>query len=376
MIKIGTRPVGDDALPYTVAEIGCNHGGSVERASRMIEAAADAGATAVKFQYFRVNHLTQDREERQRLMPLCLTLGAMRQLRKTAAEQYLAFIITPFGVQEAEEVASLNPDAVKIASPDITWKQLIYQAAKASPVLILSTGGARPDMIDAAIRTARKARRNGHVIGLHAVCAYPCSLQQSQLFRLPRLARHDFDVIGLSDHSPSSSCGEAAVAAYVLGARVWERHFALDGTEIDGPCSSLPASFATTCRALRELRTALLFDTDREDWVSPATLARTSRHVVTARELPKGHVLAEDDVLCVRPSGPTAPADLAMVVGSTLRRAHKQYQAIRLGNLARRPHGDSQVRDDVRQREPRRASPGGVLRGAGRVKGRELQPPG
>ena len=237
-LSIAGRRIADDEPPYMVAEVGHNHQGSVALAKRIFDAAARAGADAVKL---------QKRDNRTLFTPAFYdspydsphafgaTYGAHREalefgwveyteLKAYAESLNLHFFATAFDIPSADFLVRLGVPAIKIASGDLTNTPLLrYIAGLGIPVLLSTGGGAMAD-----VDRAMAALDGTPAAILQCTAAYPCSeaalnLRVIETYR----QRFQLEVAGISDHSEGITAAPAAVA---LGARVFEKHFTVDRT--------------------------------------------------------------------------------------------------------------------------------------------------
>lgn len=337
-------------LPYIIAEIGLNHEGSITRAFYMIEAAARAGANAVKFQWVRPDRLVS-----RNAPPYFQQVGAPAQTQheffsrveefdhvhfETLAEKChecgVDFLCTPFDVETVEWLNPLVP-AFKIASADITNIPLLEAVARTGKPVYLSTGAA----------TTKEIRAAARVIGLratimHCVLSYPTPPSDANLEIVQRIAEgwpwlsmddpmspvgKEFPYpAGYSDHTLFNL--DVLTTAWLLGATVIEKHFTLDKTlpGNDHYHSMDPTDLRTLVAKLKELQAMI---GDGEKRVLPCEEAarlnaRQSWHA--ARDLPVGHVIAEGDVVLKRPGTGLAPRE--PMVGQPLRRAVRADEPI------------------------------------------------
>lgn len=326
-----------------IAEVGVNHDGDPSRADELLRAAADAGADAVKFQLFRPDRLLsaeallavyqdgQADDAHALLAALTLPSDAMQKLRATARQLGLRFIVTPFSLGDVGDLAALDVDAVKIASPDAVNTPLLTAAAERRKPLLVSTGTCELDELDAAAHIAHAT--NGAL--LQCVSAYPTPDPAAALGgmnalreRFPRVA------VGYSDHTASLDTGALAVAA---GAVVLEKHLT-HNRAAPGPdhaASLEPRGFAAYVAAVR--RASAMLGPIRKICTP---LERDVQHVsrqslCAARDLPVGHVLTRDDLVIKRPGTGLPAAQLQAVLGQRLSRPVKHDHLLQPGDLDR-----------------------------------------
>ena len=236
---MGTETLGPGRPPWIVAEIGVNHDGRLERAMDSIDAAAGAGADAVKFQTFRTEEFMADRDLRYAYRTATgvasETMFAMFKrlelppswhapLRDRAAARGLTFLSSAADPASADLLVGLGVPALKIASEDLINAPLLEHVAAAGLPVILSTGMADAGEIDDAVGILERGGVR-ELLLLHCVSLYPTPDVQANLRRMTTLAARYGRPVGLSDHTRGSV---AAVAATVAGAVMIEKHFTLD----------------------------------------------------------------------------------------------------------------------------------------------------
>jgi len=302
---------------FVIAEIGGNHNGDADTAYRLVEAAVQCGANAVKFQSYKAEKLVHPGLEAMPLARVRYThqIDRFRSL-ELADEVYerildmcrdagIAFLTTPFDIDYLNWLAPVMP-AIKIASGDLTFHPLVKAAAATGKPVLLSTGMADVAEIDAAAALIPQSQR----VILHCVSLYPTPDSMTALSTIPFLAEHlPGTAVGYSDHTIGP---EACIAAVALGARVLEKHFTLNPTQEIGDhrLSLDPAAFGDMVRQVR--RTNVMLGTVEKRISTDEMKMR--------RMLRPGHVLTETDIECVRPETAYLPSDFGRVVGRALRR--------------------------------------------------------
>lgn len=331
-LTLGARVIADDQPAFVVAEVGVNHNGSLDEALRLVEAAAQAGVDAVKFQLFRAAELVTDgatlasyqrtggaRSQREMLERLELSDEDFAAVRRRCAQHGIAFLATPFSPTDVARLLSLEAPAIKIASTDIDNVPLLRAAADSGKPLILSTGAATPGEIDAAVARLSEWGCLDRLILLHCVSCYPAPLKAANLRALATLRRRFGVLTGLSDHTTSVRTGGWAVA---LGARVLEKHFTLDRSAC-GPDHAISLDPAGLRRYVRNVRSAERALGSGQPGMGPLEAEVRSvarRSVVALRDLPAGTLLAPDMLTIKRPGGGIRPDELESVVGRRLLR--------------------------------------------------------
>jgi len=217
--------------PYFIAEVSSNHGQDLDRSLRFVDAAADAGCSAVKFQLFRVDRLfapeiLERSEEHRRRTRWELPIEFLEPLAARSRERGIDFGCTPFHM---EAVAALEPhaDFYKIASYELLWDELIAACAATGKPLIMSTGMATVDEIGHAVEVARDAGCPDPMV-LHCVSAYPTPPEQANLAAIETIRAELGVRTGWSDHTTDPAVILRAIHRW--GAEVLELHLDLDGT--------------------------------------------------------------------------------------------------------------------------------------------------
>ena len=346
---VAGRAIGDGAPVFIVAEAGVNHNGDMSLARRLVEAAADAGADAVKFQTFSTDALvsreapkaTYQREstgdgenQRDMLARLELTADQHAELQQRCGKRGLVFFSAPFDERAADALESLDVPLFKIPSGEITNLPLLrHIAAKGRPV-ILSTGMSTVDEVETAVAVIRDSGDPPLAL-LHCLSAYPAPAAEVNL-RAMDVLRQRFGVpVGLSDHTPGI---EVAVAAVARGARIVEKHLTLDKT-LPGPdhrASLDPAEFAALVRAIRSVESAL-GDGEKRPMPSEMDTRRVARKsLVAARAIRAGERLTAELIRVKRPGTGIQPAELERALGRAVKRALAADQVIGWDDLAER----------------------------------------
>jgi sialic acid synthase len=318
---------------YVIAEIGHNHQGSLEQAKAMVTMAKDCGANAVKVQK-RSNRTLYTREFFEQPydneFSFGKTYGEHREalelgrddyveLQRYARELGITFFATPFDLESADFLAELDMPAYKIASADLLNTPLLRHVAGFGKPMLLSTGGATTDDVDRAVETVRPL--NEQLCLLQCTAAYPCDTEDLNLRVITTLReRYPDFVVGLSDHQNGISM---ALVAYMLGARMIEKHFTLNhawkGT--DHAFSLMPEGLRKLVRDLRRVPVALGDGVKRPLPIEEKPLEKMGKKLVAARDLELGHVLTEQDVAIKSPAdGGLPPYELERLVGRRLRR--------------------------------------------------------
>ncbi len=342
-LHIDTRRIADDTDCYVIAEIGHNHQGSLEKALELFEAAKECGVDAVKLQkrdnrsLYTRDYYGAPYDSENAFAP---TYGAHREALEFGRDEYLelqrhacklglTFFATAFDLPSADLLAELDQPAFKIASGDLHNAPLLRHVAALGKPILLSTGGATLEDVERAVDTV--APINDQICILQCTAAYPAEVEDLNLRVIAGLRERfpDF-VVGLSDHQNGIAM---SVVAYMVGARVIEKHFTLNhawkGT--DHAFSLMPEGMRRLVRDLHRVPAALGDGVKRPlDCEQPA-LVKMGKKLVAAGDLEAGHVLTEADVAIKSPAdGGLRPYELDGLVGRRLRRPLRLEETIML----------------------------------------------
>lgn len=345
-VTVAQRPIGAGQPVFVIAEAGVNHNGELELARRLVDAAADAGADAVKFQTFAAERVAAreapkadyqrqttsvDESQQQMLRRLELAPTAHRELQAHARRRGLVFLSTPFDEASADLLDALDVPAIKIGSGEVTNLPFLEHVARKGRPVILSTGMSSLDEVGAAV-VAVRATGNAELVLLHCVSEYPARPADANLRAMLTLADAFRTPVGYSDHTPGL---EVALAAVALGASVIEKHFTLD-RGLPGPdhrASLEPAQLTELVRGIRVVEQAL------GDGVKAPTAGELGNRVVARRslaaavDLPAGLTLTRESLCALRPATGIPPASLPAVLGRKLTRARRAGELIAWSDL-------------------------------------------
>jgi N,N'-diacetyllegionaminate synthase len=312
-----------------VAEIGNNHEGNFEVACRMLEAAADAGVDAVKFQTFQTRLFTSNADPArfERLSKFELTQPQFAKLAELAQSRGIIFFSTPLDLESAKFLASIVP-VWKVASGDNNFWPLIEYVSSSGKPVIISTGMADLAQIQRTVEFANAKGAAGRLALLHCIAAYPVPAAEVNLRAIPALAAATGCPVGWSDHTLTT---DACLAAAAIGARILEKHFTLDknfSAFRDHQLSADPAEMRQIVDGVRRIETLLGAPAKAVQPSEQATITPARRSIAAARDLPRGHRLASTDLMWVRPATGLPPGEERRVVQRTLARDVKTGEAI------------------------------------------------
>ena len=327
VVKIGDRLVGDGQPTYLIAEIGVNHNGILPLAIELIDAAAAAGADAVKFQKRDLNQLyakkylenaNSGEKTLRYLLPILqrveLPDEAYFEIVDYCQQKEITFMCSAFDEKSADFVDQLGVPAFKVASADLTNLPLLdHLVAKGKP-LIISTGMSRMDEVEVSVNFLKE--REAEFILLHCNSTYPASFEDINLRFMERLRQFDVPV-GYSGHERGIAISTVASA---LGAAVIERHITLDRT-MDGPdhaASLEPHGFRKMVRDIQQVNSAL--GTGKEKFISRGEILNREvlgKSLLATRQIKPGEVFTPEMVTVKGPALGLSPQRYPELIGRT-----------------------------------------------------------
>ncbi|MFN8308773.1 MAG: N-acetylneuraminate synthase family protein [Chitinophagales bacterium] len=236
---------------YVIAEIGLNHGGDLQVAKKMIDAALSAGADAVKFQTYKTEKRTFPGSPIFDILKKCeLPFEAFKELKDYAHARGGQFFSTPFDDESVDYLESINCDLYKVASFDVTNIPFLRKVAQTGKPVILSVGMSDVNEIRTAYITLRENTRN--IALLHCISAYPTKEEDANLGAIGSLMKEFDCLIGQSDHTAGIQVPLYAVAA---GARIIEKHFKMDEQKevVDNPVSITTSQMKKMVEEIRHI---------------------------------------------------------------------------------------------------------------------------
>jgi N,N'-diacetyllegionaminate synthase len=331
VVRIGNRLVGEGQPCFLAAEIGINHNGDLKLAHRSIDAAADAGAEAVKFQNYRTEDFVSDRslthqyvsqgktvvESQYEMFKRCeLAPQSLRDLRRHCDQRGIIFFSTPTSEDGLRDLLDLGVLLLKNGSDYLAHLPLIRAMGKSGLPTVISTGMATFDEMKDAVEAFRGAGGK-ELILLHCTSSYPTPPGDVHLRKMAALSGSFDCPVGLSDHTDGTV---AAIGSVALGGCMLEKHFTLD-KNLPGPdhCFSAdPGEFASLVASVRTLEVSL-----GSGELKPASSEELGRRdyrlsCVAARELRAGHRLTTSDIAFRRPGLGFPPKELETLIARVL----------------------------------------------------------
>jgi len=328
-VHIDGTSIGPDVPPYFVAEAGVNHNGDLETAEELVDAAAAAGADAVKFQTFSADRLvtreaskadyqtetTGGGSQYEMLKRYELDRAAHERLIGRCAEQDVTFLSTPFDPESADMLAELGLPAIKVGSGELDNHPLLEHIAGLGLPMIVSTGMGTMAEVHAARDAIRDVDPDADVVFLHCTSAYPCELEDVNLRAMGTMQEELDEPVGYSDHTTLPETPSFAVAA---GACLVEKHFTLDRS-MAGPDHEASLEPDELARAVELARAAARARGRPEK--RPTAIERENRPTVrkslhAAADLPAGTTIEVRHLAIVRPVEGLSPRHHDAVVGA------------------------------------------------------------
>ncbi len=328
-LKVGDKKIGKNYQVFIIAEMSANHLQKFDNAVKIIKAAKEAGADAIKLQtytpdtitidcdneYFQIKQGTLwDGQSFYQLYKNAYTPWEWQpRLKEIAESEGLICFSSAFDKTAVDFLEGINVPAYKIASFEITDIPLIeYVASKGKPVII-STGIAALSDIEEAVNACKRMGNNQMAL-LKCVSAYPTPLEDVNLRTIPNLAETFKTVVGLSDHTLGISVPIASVA---LGVCIIEKHLTLD-RKLGGPDAAFslePAEFKAMVKSVREVGKAL--GEVSYDLTEKMKKSREfSRSLFVVKDIKAGEIFTEENVRSIRPCYGLAPKYLKNILGA------------------------------------------------------------
>jgi sialic acid synthase SpsE/CMP-N-acetylneuraminic acid synthetase len=331
-VPIGPHSIGPGHPVFIVAEAGVNHNGSLQTALDLVDAAAEAGADAVKFQIFRASDLVTAEAPTARYQKTACGADSQRdmlerlelpdrdwaRIQERCQRRSILFLATPFAPDDVKRLNELDVAAIKIASTDCTNLLLLRAAAATGRPLIVSTGAATETEIRETAAELRRLGAADRLILLHCISCYPTPVEALNLKAMQTLAQSFGVPVGLSDHTQSVETGGWAVAA---GACVLEKHFTLDRSA-EGPDHAMslsPDELRQYIRRARDAQAALGSGIIGLTAAEGDVRRIAGRSIIAAVDIPAGAMLDAAKLAVKRPGGGMSPAEWDRLIGRQVR---------------------------------------------------------
>tara|TARA_A100001035_G_scaffold276719_1_gene272294 strand:+ start:32 stop:1039 length:1008 start_codon:yes stop_codon:yes gene_type:complete len=322
---------------FIVAEIGVNHEGDVNCAKRMIDLAAKSGVDAVKFQTFTAeNYVSRKHDERfKRVKKFELNYDDFSLIQRYAKKKNIIFFSTPLHPKDIDTLKKISP-IIKISSGDLTYLDLIKNAALTNKPLILSTGLGDKKDIKNAVSVIEQNRPNikkkGELLIMHCVAAYPTPENEVNLKNIEWLKQNFNYPVGYSDHTLGIKACELAVA---YGAVVIEKHFTYRKENQVFHDHKISADKKDMTELVNNIRNVEKFSGSYERKIGKSEkkmFSHLRRSVYARRNIPEGKIIEYEDIILLRPAKGYGPENLKTIIGK------KAKKFIKIDSLIKKIH--------------------------------------
>lgn len=313
-IAINGKNIGDSYPCFIIAEAGSNHNGSLDQAYKLIDAAAGAGADAVKFQTFQADKIYSKQSkpvEYLKKLGVCKNIYEiikememprewLPKLADYCREKSIIFLTTPFDEESVDLCDEFLP-AYKIASYELTHLPLLRHIARKNKPIIISTGASNMEEIEEAIKTI-KSENNERICLMQCTAKYPAPLNSVNIKTIKTLKEKFGVPVGLSDHSRDPII--APVAAVSIGANLLEKHFTLSNLlpGPDHPFAVEPRELAEMIKCVRKTE-EVLGSGIKELQTEEKELVNYRRVIFANKEIKAGELFVADNLVILRKSG-------------------------------------------------------------------------
>jgi len=343
-IILDKTEVTEDSLPYVIAEIGHNHQGSIEKCKEMFRKAKYSGANAVKLQkrdnkklytqkFFNSEYNSENSygktygEHREKLE---FGESEFRELFDYAKELGITMFATPFDLPSLDFLEKLNCPFYKVASSDITFTQLIKKIADTGKPIIISTGYASFDDMDRALNTVNF---KNNVAFLQCTSSYPANQKEINLNVIPEMIKkYPNNIIGYSGHDSGII---VSILAYLLGARIVEKHFTL-GRSLKGTDHAMslePEGLSKMCNGFKKAKDSLGIKSKKKMDYEKKFITKMKKSIVAKTDLVKDHTLVSDNLDFKSPGIGLDPFEADKLIGKKLKKNLKKDDYIMFDDL-------------------------------------------
>lgn len=332
---------------YIIAEIGNNHNGSMDLASKLIDEAKNAGCNCVKFQswdrslfsegvYKRNSFLNDGRELdgnlEDQIKKYAMSFENLAKLREYCYKINIDFSSSVFSIEQCKQLVQIKPDFIKLASMDLNNDFMIKEASSHHLPVIMSTGLSSFDEVIHAVDTFEKSK-NEKLILLHCKGAYPPSDDKTDLKNIELLKNKFPYSIGFSDHSLGT---DLAIAAFAIGAEVYEKHFTLDKSleGWDHQISADPLEMKSIVNSARRVEKAL-GSKERKVFDEEVEMRKAFRRSIVAKiDLKIGETITLDKLDYKRPGTGIPPNDYYKVINKVTKTKIEKDDLINFAHLS------------------------------------------
>lgn len=317
-IKIANKSVGKNREIFIIAEAGINHNGKLRIAKKLVEAAVDAKADAVKFQTFKSEGVVTEKLNQSELIrSFELKYNDFIILKEYCDKKNIIFLSTPHSFDAIDFLDDLVP-AFKFGSGDLTNIPALQHAAKKGKPMILGTGMATLKEVKEAVEVIKKSDNN-QTVALHCTTSYPCPFEEVNMNAMKTMQKNLDCLVGYSDHTIDIT---ASLMAATLGAVIIEKHFTLD-RKMPGPdqkASIEPFELKKMIEEIRNIKKALGSPNKKPTESERKIIDIVRRSIVAKKEIKKGTTITKDIIDIKRPGTGLKPAQLNEILGKKANR--------------------------------------------------------
>lgn len=325
-INIGNKKIGPNENVFIIAELSANHNNDIIRAKKIINAASQNGADAIKFQTYTADTITLKSDKPdfiiqgglwdQRQLYDLYQEGSLpwewhAELFEYARSLGLIIISTPFDESAVDFLVNLGVDALKIASFELNHTPLIKYSAEKQLPLIISTGMASNNEIKEAVNIVSEINQN--LVLLHCISSYPAKPEEYSLSSIQHLTKEFSSIVGLSDHCVDNLAASTSIA---LGASVIEKHFTIDksGGGLDDSFSLMPEDLLQLRKNVDLVKKSLKKSIDGCSESEKKSL-KFKRSIYASKAIKKGEKFSLQNIKIVRPSHGLHPRYFEKLLG-------------------------------------------------------------
>ncbi len=326
-----------------IAEIGVNHNGDLEIAKQLIDAAADAGVDAVKFQTFKADKLVcahaqkadyqkqttlRDESQYDMIKKLELTEEDHFTLKNYCSQKHTMFLSSAFDLDSIDLLQKLKIPLFKIPSGEITNYPYLRKIGSLRKRVILSTGMSMLEEVEKAVEVLR-TEGTQDIILLHCNTEYPTPMEDVNLKAMLYMKEKMQLEVGYSDHTEGI---EVPIAAVALGAKVIEKHFTFDKTMVgpDHRASLEPNELRQMVKAIRNIETALGSGNKTLSASEKKNIEVARKSIVAAVDIKKGERFTEDNLTVKRPGSGISPMRWNEIIGAVANKSYERDELITL----------------------------------------------
>ena len=351
--KLGRKVIKKNSLPYFIAEVGVNHENSISRAKKLIELAKKGGADGVKFQTYKAEKIackTSPYYWDIKEIPIKSQYKLFKKFDKFDLKEYkilkkhcdklkIDFLSTPFDLEAVDYLDDLVP-FFKVASADLTNYPLIKRICSKNKPIVLSTGASKLHEIENSIKFIKKVNPKITVIILHCVLSYPTKYDNVHLEIIHNLSKKfSNNIIGLSDHTMPDQSMTVLSSAYLLGAKVIEKHFSdKKGSKGNDHFHSLDYKDLKKFLENAKIIQQIIKDKKGRPLLNGEKISRKNarRSIVTLGKIKKGEILTKENLIMKRPGTGISPTQINKIIGKIVNKNLHDDHVVKFSDIKKR----------------------------------------